>query len=351
MTKIKRTICAALAAAILAASLLALTACGETENGNVTALRETFLAKANEVVVTDDAVTFSDASDAGTVTVAKNPGKVAVLYASFTTLWYEAGGTAQGVIGGSSSVELYEEYIGRDITQDDGVQVLATSGSGKNWSTETIVDFQPDLIICSTAMSGYSTIKAPAAAAGIPVVAVEYNDFSDYLKWFKVFCNLTGSEELWTTVAEKALDDVLDVVAKVPEEGAPEVFSMFIGASSIQANTGNTVLGGMISQLGATNIVDAWNGASSAERLDINLETVYAADPDIILAQCHSDEDTCKGMVTEQYGDNAVWNSLSAVKDDKVYYLQKTLFHNKPNSRFADAYRTLAEILYPDVEF
>ena len=118
-----------------------------------------------------------------------------------------------------------------------------------------------------------------------------------------------------------------------------------------RANTGNTVLGGMISQLGATNIVDAWNGASSAERLDINLETVYAADPDIILAQCHSDEDTCKGMVTEQYGDNAVWNSLSAVKDDKVYYLQKTLFHNKPNSRFADAYRTLAEILYPDVEF
>ena len=39
------------------------------------------------------------------------------------------------------------------------------------------------------------------------------------------------------------------------------------------------------------------------------------------------------------------------MQNDKVYYLEKTLFHNKPNSRFAEAYQKLAEILYPDVEF
>ena len=49
------------------------------------------------------------------------------LYASFTTLWYEAGGEVIGCIGGDSSVTLYEEYIGRDITQDEGMQVVATS--------------------------------------------------------------------------------------------------------------------------------------------------------------------------------------------------------------------------------
>ena len=51
------------------------------------------------------------------------------------------------------------------------------------------------------------------------------------------------------------------------------------------------------------------------------------------------------------YGSNPVWQSLKAVKEGKVYYLEKSLFHNKPNSRFAEAYQKLAAILYPDTTF
>ena len=81
---------------------------------------------------------------------------------------------------------------------------------------------KPDLIICSTAMSGYKTIEAPAEAAGIPVIAMSYNDFSDYLKWFKVFSNLTGHPELWDEVALKALDEVVDVLLACPTEDTPQ---------------------------------------------------------------------------------------------------------------------------------
>lgn len=133
-------------------------------------LKAEFLSEADKVVITDDAVTFTDASsaDGSSVTISKNPQKTVNLYASFTTLWYEAGGTVIGCIGGDTSVDLYQEYIGRDITADGGVSVVATSSSGKKWDVETIINLQPDLIICSTAMSGYSTIQAPAAAARYP---------------------------------------------------------------------------------------------------------------------------------------------------------------------------------------
>ena len=314
-------------------------------------LKATFLKLADEVVVDDDSVTFQDASGDTPVTIRKNPQKVVNLYASFTTLWYEAGGTVVGCIGGSSSQELYKEYIGRDITEDAGMTIAATSSSGKKWDTETILALQPDLIICSTAMSGYSTIQAPAEAAGIPVIAMSYNDFSDYLKWFKVFCNLTGQPELWESVALKALDEVVEVLAEIPESDHPTVFSMFSGSESLQANTSSTVVGGMVNAMQAVNIVDGWDNSTGAERLDINLETVFAANPDIIIVQCHAGADAAREQVEELYGDNAVWQSLKAVQNDKVYYLEKTLFHNKPNSRFAEAYQKLAEILYHDVEF
>ena len=50
------------------------------------ALRASFLAKADAVVVHDDSVTFTDASGKDSVTIQKNPQKVVNLYASFTTL-------------------------------------------------------------------------------------------------------------------------------------------------------------------------------------------------------------------------------------------------------------------------
>lgn len=312
-----------------------------------------FLKLADEVVVDDTSVTFKDATsvDGSTVTIRKNPGKVVNLYASFTTLWYEAGGSVVGCIGGSSSQELYLEYIGRDITADGEATVVATSSSGKKWDTEKILELQPDLIICSTAMSGYSTIESPAKAANVPVIAVSYNDFSDYLKWFKVFCHLTGHAELWESIAMKALDEVVEVLAEIPAGNGPKVFSMFSGSSSLQANTSSTVVGGMVDAMKCSNIVDSWQNTSNADRLDINLETVFAANPDIIIVQCHAGADVARQQVEDTYGSNPVWQSLNAVKNGKVFYLEKTLFHNKPNSRFAEAYQKLAEILYPDVNF
>ena len=323
------------------------------ETDRAAALRASFLAKADEVVVTDDSVIFPDAASETPLEIAKNPSKPAVLYGSFVTLWYEAGGKAAGVIGGDSSIALYNLYIGRDVTQDEGVTVLAESSAGKNWSTEDTIAFQPDLIICSTAMSGYKTISAPAEAAGIPVVAMDYNDFSDYLKWFKVFCNLNGHPELWDTVAMPALDKVVDILCRIPEnqENAPKVFAMFSATKdNITANTSGTVLGGMISQMNAINIADADN-TSGADRIEINMESVFAADPDLIVVQCHASTDDDAEQVNRVYGENPVWKSLRAVQEGKIYFLEPHLFHYKPNSHFADAYLQLAQLLYPEIDF
>lgn len=323
------------------------------ETDRAAALRASFLAKADEVVVTDDSVIFPDAASETPLEIAKNPSKPAVLYGSFVTLWYEAGGKAAGVIGGDSSIALYNLYIGRDVTQDEGVTVLAESSAGKNWSTENIIAIQPDLIICSTAMSGYKTISAPAEAAGIPVVAMDYNDFSDYLKWFKVFCNLNGHPELWDTVAMPALDKVVDILCRIPEnqENAPKVFAMFSATKdNITANTSGTVLGGMISQMNAINIADADN-TSGADRIEINMESVFAADPDLIVVQCHASTDDDAEQVNRVYGENPVWKSLRAVQEGKIYFLEPHLFHYKPNSHFADAYLQLAQLLYPEIDF
>lgn len=307
-------------------------------------LRAGFLAGADAVEVTETSVIFPDASGRERVEIAKNPANVAILYASLTTLWYEAGGVVSGCVGGSAATELYAEMIGRDITADEGVTVLASSPAPKKWNLETIVAAAPDLIIVSTAMSGYATLAPAAEAASIPVIAVEYNDFADYLKWFKVFCHLTGHAELWESVAMAALDEVVATLAGIPVGASPSVLALFAGTESLQADTSNTVLGEMLSRLGAVNVADGQT--SGAERIALNLESIYAADPDMILILCHGSVEQAAAQVEASVGANPVWQSLRAVKAGNVHYLERGLFHNKPNHRFADAYRELARLLY-----
>ena len=55
-----------------------------------------------------------------------------------------------------------------------------------------------------------------------------------------------------------------------------------------------------------------------------------------------------KEQLDEIVGGNPVWDGLDAVKNG-VYFLEKGLFHNKPNHRYQEAYLTMGQILYPEV--
>ena len=347
-----------LAPIMVFSSIFMLAGCEDKKSDDATLkekeeLKETFLEAANEVKIESDYVVFEDASEDSPKKIKKNPDVVYNLYASFTTLWYEAGGTCEGVIGGDSAINLYNTYIGRDITKDEGVEVLATSSSGKKWSTETIIAGQPDLIICSTAMSGYATIKAPADAANIPVIAVSYDSFNDYLKWFRVFSLILDNEDAWNDIALKALDETVDVIVEANQiEDTKNVYSMFSGNGNWQTNTEYTVVGEMIKSLGAKNIASDWSNPTNVQRIDIDLEKVLASKPDLILIQCHQGVDLVKEDLNNQYGDNALWKEIvKQVGEDNVIFLEPQYYHNKPNSKFAYAYQNLAKSIYPTYEF
>ncbi len=317
------------------------------KNDEITNIRNSYMDAADKVVVDENSVTFTDDSGRESITINKNPKKVAILYASHTCLWYEAGGVANGVIGGKSAIELYNEQIGRDITQDAGMEVLATSSSAKTWKIENIIATKPDIIICSTAMSGYKTIKDAAENANIPVIAVKYSGLSDYLKWFKVFCNINSKPELWDTVANKTLDKVAETIVNIPTYKSPKVVSLLASTDGkSKVNCKSTDMGALISELKATNIADKWDKTGKATRLDLNMEALYAENPDIILIQCISSEDLAKEIVERDFSSNPVWKELQAVKNNKVYFMPNNLFHHRPNGKYGEAYAYMADVLY-----
>ena len=310
-------------------------------------LIEYYMQKANEVVVTDTHVTFTDDSGRGEITVEKNPENAAVLYGSLACLWYEAGGTAQLAIGGKSNTTLYNEQIGRDIAEDEGVTVVSDSNAGSKWDVEAIIAHNPDLIVCSMGMTGYETIGATAEAAGIPVIAIQYDHVQDYLKWFKVFCNLTGHPELWENVANATAEKIIEVVSKVPADvQAPRVAVLGIVSGKLRAYGTEAAAGTIVKELGGINVFD--DESAPFESADIDLEQLYAAAPEIIVINQRGSQGETQEQLNEIVGGNPVWKELEAVKKG-IIFLEKGLFHNKPNHRYQEAYLVMAQLLYPEV--
>lgn len=54
--------------------------------------------------------------------------------------------------------------------------------------------------------------------------------------------------------------------------------------------------------------------------------------------------------VEELLTSNPAWASLTAVKNDHYYILDKRLFNLKPNAKWGEAYKQLADILYPEMK-
>lgn len=307
-----------------------------------------YLEKSEGVTVTDTHVIFTDDGSGGELSIEKNPRNVAVLFGSLTSLWYEAGGTVQLAVGGKSAAATYKEQIGRDITQDEGVTVVTESSSGTSWDIEAIIAAKPDLIVCSVGMKGYATISGPAQAAGIPVIGIDYDGVQDYLKWFKVFCNLNGRPELWDSVADATARQIVDVVSGVPRlEKAPTAVILVLSADVLKAYTYASQPGVILSELGGVNLVDP-NGEGAASSVEIDLENLYALDPDMIFVSEFGD--TSLDTIKEMYKDDPVWQALRAVQEGQLFNLEKGLFHNKANRRYGDSYLTMAQLLYPGFE-
>jgi iron complex transport system substrate-binding protein len=100
----------------------------------------------------------------------------------------------------------------------------------------------------------------------------------------------------------------------------------------------------MLKELGTFNIAE-----KAPILLDgLSTEEILISDPDFILFTTMGDESAGQAYMDSLVSD-PVWQTLTAVKEGRVYQLPKELFQYKPNARWAEAYQYLIELLYGDM--
>lgn len=329
--RVKKTVTTMMLIACVLLGML-FTACGQEEvnfmeGENVTETME------NENVQT---VTFID--DLGREVSVKNPQRVAALLGSYAHIWHLSGGIVV-----ASADDAWEDF---DLPLSaDSINL----GGTKDLSLEKLFEANPDFIIASSNTSQHVEWMETLENAKLNVAYFEVSDFEDYLRVLKICTEITGKKELYEKNGSNISEEIETIIEasqrRIKENNgeAPKVLSLRASATWIRAkNSEGNVLGEMLKDLGCINIADS--DGSLLENL--NLEHIMQENPDyIFICQQGNDIEGIQAHIEQFISENPAWNNLKAVKEGRVYVMDRALYTLKPNDRWSEAYEKLEEML------
>ena len=290
---------------------------------------------AQNTAVSDTAVTFVD--DLGRSVTVDQPERVAPLLGSFAQVWMLAGGTVH------ATAEDAWDDLGLELPED-----TVDLGNTKELSFELLLGSEPDFILASTNTRQQVEWRETLEATGIPTAYFNISDFDDYLRMLSISTDITGRKELYQAngaAVQERIEAVLEQSRlRLQKEEAPTVLALVASASNVYAkNSRGNVLGEMLKELGCVNIAD-----SQALLLeDLSVEHILQADPDyIFIVQRGDDTEGMKERVRQMMEEHPAWAQLTAVKEDKVFFMDKNLYNLKPNYRWGEAYEKLEAIFH-----
>ncbi len=281
-------------------------------------------------------VTFTD--DLGRkVTVPVNPKRVTALLGSFAHMWSLAGGTVV-----ATADDAWDDFL------MELPETTINIGGTKQPSLEKVFESNPDFIIASAGTRMHLEWRDSLESSHIPTAYFEVSGFEDYLRVLDICTQITGQKDLYEMYGLAQQERIDAVIEKSKErlekEGkAPKILYLRVSASAVYAKSNkDTVLGQMLEDLGCINIADREQSLLE----NVSIEYILEEEPDyIFIVQMGDNEQGTKAFIENLFREQPVWNSLTAVKEGRMLYLDKKLYNLKPNDRWAEAYEKLEELL------
>ena len=284
------------------------------------------------VGVSDGFYSFID--DSGrSINLKNQPEKVAVLFSSYAEMWTLAGGEVNITVG---------ESIERGFAPEG--TPLVDAGAGKTVDREALLAAEPDLVIASADIAAQAELAAYLDTVGIPCALFRVDCFADYEKAMTHLCAITGRVDLFEQNVASVGAEIEKILADVDKTVAPRILFVRCGSSysatKAKVASENFVCK-MLEELGAVNIADAAPELSDG----LALEAILNADPEAIFFSTMGNEQKSRAYMDSVLAGEA-WQTLSAVREGRYVYLDKNLFQFKPNAKWSEAYKFLAEYLY-----
>ncbi len=240
------------------------------------------------------------------------------------------------------AVGAAEQVIGRDEFSDypeEAKALPSVGGSMGEYSVETIVSLNPDLVLAAEINS--PELVKQLEDLGLTVYYLKNpTTLEEMYVNLEIVAQLTGEDPTKLTDSLKARVDAVDEKI-APLSARPAVFYEIDATDAAKPYTyGPSTFGDLlIARAGGFNIGNELTDPYP----QISLEQIVVSNPSIILLG-----DSMWGMTAEAVTARPGWETIEAVKSDQIFPIDDNLI-SRPGPRLVDGLEQLAKLLHPDL--
>ncbi len=270
---------------------------------------------------------YSVTDDLGNkITFDKVPEKVISLQPSNTEILFALG--AGEKIVGVTDVDNYPEKAADIESVSDSMNINA----------EKIIALNPDVIIAYTI--GDEATLQPLKDAGIPIfVIASAATFEDVYGDIQQIAEVMGVKEKGAEIVDAIKNQIAAVVDKTDTVNEKKsVYLEISPAPEIYTPGKKTFQQEILAKAGVTNIFEDQEGW-----IKVSEEEIIKRNPDVITTTAGFIENPEQEIKTR-----TGWDQLTAVKEDKVYYLNEDVM-SRPGPRIGEAVELVAKTVYPEL--
>lgn len=292
-----------------------------------------------ETITETAEVSDSLSADSSTNTIEDREGNMVEIPSSINTIVSAAPSITEILSG----LGLVNKVIAADVYSADveGIDPAICTLDFYNLNIEELAALEPDLVIINgISMTGADDPYASLKDAGVNVIYIPTSSSIEAVKMdIEFLSKYTGTASEGAKLIADIDAAVNDVSAKAAEISDKRSVYFEIGAAPYLYTCGSgTFIDEILNLIGAENIYGGEEGWISNSE-----ESVIAADPDVILTNVAYD-----GYDFNEIKTRAGWESISAVKNGRVYYVDSNATARASQNIVKGIYE-VARAVYPEV--
>lgn len=214
-----------------------------------------------------------------------------------------------------------------------------------NINMEALVALKPDLVLAGR--NQHDKFVPLLESNKIKVIELDAKTYDEVKQTVTLLGEIYGTQE--KAAAENALLDsqIKAVTDKLPRQEKKRVVIMHATASSVTVEGSRSIAGCISDLLGFENVAaQALKGKS--DKTPYSMETLVEQDPELIFITSMGKPEEIESRLRTDFKNNPAWNSLSAVKQGKIYVLPEKLFLLNPGLKYPEAVKYMAQQVYPE---
>ena len=306
---------------LLLLQIMTLSGCGSQNTKETTADSNVFLT------ITDDA---------GRKVVLKNkPERVVSLSPSFLGMIEAVDGK---VIGRATS------KVG---TIPESMKDAQEVGFTYNIDVERVVALKPD---CVLALKGqHDKFISLLESNNIPVIEIDVRTYKEVQNALKLIGKIYGAQQKGEQAAEKLDNEISKISEKIPKD-EKKIVILHASAKNVTVELDGTIAGSAAKLLGFKNVAAGSTPLSGdPDKTPYSLEELVKNNPDLIFITSMGTDAAIENRLRSDVQSNPAWNSLQAVRENKIIFLPEQLFLINPGLQYPKAVEYMAKTVYPEV--